>query len=416
MSAPRIAIIGAGPGGLTLACILRRNGMQCNVFELDHDRSARDQGGIVDLHREMGQLALREAGLFEDFQKHSLPAAEAMKLVKSDGRVFWDENDASRGETGLPGDRPEIDRAKLRDILLDSIQPDSIQWNRKLVRVEPTEGANVKYNLHFTDGMEVGFDLVVGADGAWSKVRPLLTDELPFYSGITVIELKASEVSTKKQWLADFTGQGSCFMFDEGRTLVCQRNGNDSIRVYAAVRQPETWVKDCGIDWDQSNAAQNIFTERYFGDCHDDLKRVIAVEASDGLIPRTLWMLPIGLKRSPRPGVTLLGDAAHLMTPFAGVGVNVALADALDLARSLLKRKSLFETDLRANLADALREYEGPMFERANENMVKTWGGLRHHFSAGGIDERVERLRGRAKLREAARRREEAEMREKAKQ
>ena len=281
----------------------------------------------MDLHPEMGQRALCEAGLLEQFQKHSLPAAEAMKLVKSDGRVFWDENTTNAG-SGHSGDRPKIDRARLRDILLDSIRPDSIQWNRKLVRVESTENPNVKYDLHFADGVEVGFDLVIGADGAWSKVRTLLTDQLPFYSGITVVELKALEVSTKKQWyvklsgnfallrllfesrnmlrelrvfarlkldpkrdmltpkslrLANFTGQGSCFMFDEGRAMVCQRNGNDSIRVYAAVRQPKTWVNDCGIEWDQRHLAQKIFAERYFGDCHDDLKRVIALRLQAGL-------------------------------------------------------------------------------------------------------------------------------------
>lgn len=416
MSSPRIAIIGAGPGGLTLARILQQKGMQCTIFELDKDRSVRDQGGIVDLHREMGQLALHEAGLFEAFQKHSLPGAEAMRLVKSDGKVFWDENNSSNVDTGNSGERPEIDRAKLRDILLDSIHPDTIQWNKKLLCVEPAETPSIKYNLHFADGVESCFDLVVGADGAWSKVRPLLTDQLPFYSGITIIELRAMEVSVKKEWLANFTGQGSCFMFDQGRALVCQRNGNDSIRVYAGVRQPENWVKDCGINWDHRHLAQRIFTERYFGDCHDDLKRVIAVEASDGLIPRPLYMLPVGLKWSPRAGVTLLGDAAHLMTPFAGVGVNVALTDALDLSRALLKRKDHFEADLPGSLADALQEYEGSMFERARENMEKTWGGLQHHFSANGIDERVRRLQGRAKLREEAKLKEEADMREKARQ
>lgn len=396
MPTPRIAIIGAGPGGLTLASILGRNGMQCTIFELDRDRSSRTHGGILDLDAETGQLALREAGLFEQFQKHSLPGAEAMKLIKSDGSVAWDENDMKKIPGYVPRDQPEIDRAALRDILLNSVEPSSINWDRKLLRVESVHDES-KYNLHFTNGVEEGFDLVVGADGAWSKVRPLLTDQVPFYSGVTILELTAKEVSTKKQWLSKFTGSGSCFMFDEGRALVCQRNGGDRIRVYAGVRQPETWAKDCGIDWEQQDQARRILTERYFGDCHEDLRRVITTEASDGLKIWPLHMLPVGLKWSSRPGVTLLGDAAHLMTPFAGVGVNVALADALGLARALLKRQIAFHTDLPVNLADALQEYEEQMFERAKANMEKTWVGLQHHFSANGIDERVKKLRQRAK-------------------
>ena len=108
-------------------------------------------------------------------------------------------------------------------------------------------------------------------------------------------------------------------------------------------------------------------------------------------------MLPLGFKWKPHAGVTLLGDAAHLMTPFAGVGVNVALADALSLARALLKRKAAPEPHLKRSLAEALQEYEGPMFERAKENMNKTWVGLNNHFSADGIEERVRRLQARAK-------------------
>ena len=380
-----------------LASLLQHNGMQYDVFELDKDRSARSQGGIIDLHPESGQLALREAGLFEEFEKHLLPGAEAMKLIKSDGTVRWDENNTESVETGPARNRPEIDRTTLRTILLHSIDPNSIHWGRKLVRVEANETHRDKYDLLFKDGREEGFDLVVGADGAWSKVRLLLTEQLPIYSGITLLDMKAEEVSTKKQWLETFTGSGSCFMFDEGVALICQRNGNDSIRIYAAVRQPETWVNDCGIDWQQPEIARRDFTERYFGNCHEDLKRVVAVEASNGLIARPLFMLPIGFKWESHAGVTLLGDAAHLMTPFAGVGVNVALADALSLARALVKRKGAPEAELKRSLAEAWQEYEGTMFERAQENMNKTWIGLNHHFSSDGIEERVRRLQARAK-------------------
>ena len=199
MIIPRIAIIGAGPAGLVLARILQHNGIQCTIFELDNDRFARDQGGIVDLHPQSGQMALHEAGLFEEFQKRSLPAAEAMKLIKSDGTICWDDNKMETLIDGPSRDQPEIDRGVLRDMLLNSVDLNFVYWNKKLIRVLPSDTFENKYNIEFMDGMQTDFDLVIGADGAWSKVRPLLTDQQPFYSGITIIELKAQEVSTRKQ-------------------------------------------------------------------------------------------------------------------------------------------------------------------------------------------------------------------------
>ncbi|KAF4633283.1 hypothetical protein G7Y89_g4829 [Cudoniella acicularis] len=385
MSAPRIAIIGAGPGGLTLASILQKNGVKCTIFELDASRTSRDQGGIVDLHSQAGQLALREAGILGGggggVEKNTIPLGEAMKLIKSDGTVCWDESHTKHVEHATSRDRPEILRSKLRDILLDSVEPASIQWNRKLVRVEQAEGTHIKYNLHFTDSVEEGFDLVVGTDGAWSRVRPLVTDVEPHYSGVTIVELKAAQASTKKQWLSNFMGTGTLFMFDKDRALA---SGNLGLGLWNRLAK--------------ARICKESFGKRYFADCHADLKCVIASEASNGLITRPLYMLPIGTKWAPRAGITLLGDAAHLITPFAGVGVNVTMADALSLSRAIIERKDDFGVDPNTSLAEAIKEYEEPMFERARENMEMTWSGLEGHFSVDGIDQLVRLLEGQIKM------------------
>jgi 2-polyprenyl-6-methoxyphenol hydroxylase-like FAD-dependent oxidoreductase len=236
MSLLKNAIIGAGPAGLTLARLLQVNNLRCTIFELDANANARDQGGTVDLHAQGGQLVLREAGLSNKFQKISRPEGEAMKLIKYDGTVLFDENDAGTSRPEEFSDRPEVGRLKLRQMLLDSLIPDTVAWNKKLVSVEKSTATADTYDLHFTDGTETSYDVVVGADGAWSKVRSYITPVKPFYSGISAIELWALEVDTHKTWLSDFVGAGTCFMFDEGRAIICQKNGGGGIRTYAAVR------------------------------------------------------------------------------------------------------------------------------------------------------------------------------------
>lgn len=397
MPFPKIAVIGAGLGGLTLARLLQQNSIPCSIYESEKDRHTRNQGGTLDLHPKAGQRALREAGLFDEFSKACRPEGQADKLIRYDGQILWDENklDAKLRPDDM-NDRPEIDRNRLRDILLDSLEPGVIQWDRKVARIEADSRLKAKHTIHFADGsMETDVDLVVGADGAWSKVRPLLTETKPFYSGVTGIELWALDVGEKYPWLSEYVGKGSCFMFDEGRAIMAQRNGNDSIRVYACVRQPETWKDDCRIDWSNHDAARETLVRDYFNDCSDDLKRVV-LESRDELIVRQLYMLPVGIAWESCPGVTLMGDAAHLMTPFAGVGVNVAMADALVLARALIAKKDGFFATAFSdshNIAAAVKEYEKFMFKFGKENAEKTWNGLQKHFSKDGGEERARRFR-----------------------
>lgn len=379
----KIAIIGAGPSGLTLANILQNNQIPFTIFDLSKPND-RNQGGTLDLHPQGGQLALREAGLWDQFVKYARPESDVLKLVTNEGEVLWDENGPDArpvSEAEKFDHRPEIDRALLIEILLANIKP---VWGKKLVEALPQGD---KFDLHFADGsVETGFDLVVGGDGAWSKVRNLVTDTKPHYSGISVVELWALDVQEKHQWMMDYVGSGNCFSFGEGRAIQVQRIGDGSIRTYASLRKPESFLKDCGIDWTEPETARKEYVDTYFADCGEDLKKCI-LESSDALIPRPTYMLPVGFKWESRAGVTLLGDAAHLMTPFAGVGVNAAMIDALELA------KTIIETPEGENFAAALAKFETGMFARGEKFAQKTMNNLNKHFSANGTHEMCRRLR-----------------------
>jgi 2-polyprenyl-6-methoxyphenol hydroxylase-like FAD-dependent oxidoreductase len=389
-SSMKIAIIGAGPGGLTLARLLQVNGIPFTVFEMDADSQSRDQGGSLDLHERTGQQALREAGLYEKFLKLSRPEGEAMKLVKYDGTVLFDENTQDTRAAEVSG-RPEIDRKVLRQMLVDSVYPASIKWGKKLVKVEPVE--NEKYDLHFKDSVETGYSLVVGADGAWSKVRKLLTDVTPFYSGITGVEIWAMNVSTAKKQLSDYIGAGSMFMIDEGRAVLAQRNGNDSIRALICLKKPEDWAQTCGIDFNEGDAARQALVDQYFADCDPEIKRVI-LEHNDYCGIRPLYMLPVGHSWSPRAGITLIGDSATLMTPFAGVGVNLAMSYGMMFAKALIARKDSIKDP--ESLAAAIAEYESAMFKMGKQFSGKTWEALQTRFAPGGAEKFATRLNGHA--------------------
>jgi 2-polyprenyl-6-methoxyphenol hydroxylase-like FAD-dependent oxidoreductase len=385
----RIAIIGAGPAGLALARLLQISNVPCQIFEGEASSLSRDQGGTVDLHRRGGQMVLEKAGLFEEFKKLSRPEGQFDKLVKYDGTLVLDEKAEMPERPDDDDDRPEIDRKELRKMLLRSLHPDSVSWGKRVVKVEPSPKQPGTYDLHFRDGVEEGFNAVIGADGAWSKVRPLLTDEKPFYSGITGIELWALEVDQKEPWLSGYVPDGTLFMFDEGRAIICQRNGSNSIRTYACVRQPENWYETCGIDWSQPSVARQQLIKQHFSDCGDDLKRCI-LDSKDVLVHRPMYMLPVSMKWENHPGLTLIGDSAHLMTPFAGVGVNLALVDAFELSETIIG-----SAGDKAKLDSEMITFEAKMFKRSQSFAQKTWDGLEQHFRATGCDERAEKFRAR---------------------
>lgn len=176
-SSPSIAIIGAGPSGLLLARLLEVNGLQDYVvFERDESSTPGpwQQGGCLDLHGPTGQLALKEAGLFDEFNKaYARWDASRIHILKPSGETV--------GRFGEGRDAPEIDRLQLRQLLLGSIPPEKIKWGHgvRSIEREGINGPGKRYNgciINFFNGGSVtGYDLIVGADGGWSKIRPLVS-------------------------------------------------------------------------------------------------------------------------------------------------------------------------------------------------------------------------------------------------
>ncbi|PTB64939.1 FAD/NAD(P)-binding domain-containing protein [Trichoderma citrinoviride] len=349
---PSIAIIGAGPCGLTLARLLECKGIEYVVYERDESDVSNRRGGSLDIHAETGQRALKEAGLFDEFKKHARYDDAVFTLANQKGeRVF---------QAGQDRDAPEIDRVMLRQILLNSIPNDRIRWNHALRSITLDEDGH--RILQFSDGNSTsGFKLVIGADGAWSKVRPSITQARPQYSGNHYIESRINSNSPYYPTMVSRVGAGTLMCLGSSKEIVTQRQGDGSYRIYLGVTVPEDFVRGGTVDLTDTESTRRLFlSSQFFGDWADDLKDLIRY--SDDFRSWPLYFMdPEAVGWKSVPGMTLAGDAAHLATP-NGEGVNCAMQDALVLA-------SKIATYGAEDLCRAVAEYEEDMFRRGAEHI-----------------------------------------------
>ena len=349
----KIAIVGGGPGGLTLSRLLQQSGAQVCVYERDQSRSARVQGSALDLHEDSGLAALEAAGLMDAFWANHRPDLDRLRLTDAKGTVLHDHPRTMSGA----GKRPEIERGPLRDLLLDSLLPGTVEWDCKL---ESAELQGEQILLRFASGQSALADIAIGSDGANSRLRELVTPLRPEYVGVSLVEglVPAAREVIPKLW--DLLGGSALIALGGERTIGMGTKPDGSVLFYAGLKTDDSAAKQSLEEASGPDERVRWFHANFSG--WSDRWEPLFREAVS-MVWRPLLVCPPDQHWEPKPNVTLIGDAAHVMPPYAGEGVNMAMLDALVLSRLLLSRSSS---------SDAIAAYEVEMFARMRDMMEDT--------------------------------------------
>ena len=366
-----IAIIGAGPSGCMLARLLLQSqstasspSLNITIFESEPAPNFRAQGGTLDLHPSTGLAALKAAGLYTEFLKYARFDGSAMRITDKSLKTYFALSASSDGN-------PEIDRFQLRTLLLSALPEGIVTWGMKLDAVE--QGAKGKMKLRFANGqIREGFDLIVGADGGWSRTRRYLDPlQKPVFSGISKYALTIPDAATTALQASKVVNRGSVFAFGDGKSISGQQLGDGGIDVGLYLQFPDGVVP--------KEPLGKVEVERMFEDWSPVLQDMIE-KAELQMKVYNLHYLPQGYRWDHMEGVTVLGDAAHLMTPFAGEGVNLAFHDAMKLSKAIVEGIERGGEELDVNI----RAFEEDLFVRAGHAQRMTHGMMGDMFFTEG--------------------------------
>jgi 2-polyprenyl-6-methoxyphenol hydroxylase-like FAD-dependent oxidoreductase len=298
--------------------------------------------------------ALRNANLLGEFKKNFLPRADRKVIVNERAEIFFSDHETKPDENfGYEFFRPEIDRGSLRKILLESLQPETVVWDSHFISMENQKEG---WLLHFKNGSTAYADIVIAADGANSKIRPYITDIKAFYSGITMLEGNVYDAAKSTPHIDALLNGGKIMAFGNSKDLFIGQKGNGDLGFGASFKADEYWAANNGLDYSDKTQLLAWFKTAYSE--WSSIWYGLFENAATPFIPRPIYCIPLDQTWEALPNLTMLGDAAHVMPPFAGEGANMAMLDALELSECLTSGK--YNT-----LQEAITFYEKNMRERA---------------------------------------------------
>ncbi|WP_194303851.1 FAD-dependent oxidoreductase [Chryseobacterium sp. Tr-659] len=343
----KIAIIGAGPVGLTMAKLLQQQDIDVTVYERDTDPQARIRGGTLDLHKNSGQEAMKKAGLLENYYKMAIPMG--VTFADEKGKVLSIKPITSENQY----DNPEINRNNLRKVLLENLPANTVIWDRKCIDLAVSDG---KWKLIFENGTHATADLIIGANGGMSKIRKFVTDTEVEDTGTIIIQGDIPQPEINCPEFYQLCRGNRLMAAYLGNLIVVNPDNNGSLTYGVIFKKPDNWQNDTLQNPDH---IRDILLNRF--KLWDSLyKQLFQSTHSFWSLPTRIFPLGKPWKTDRPLPITLIGDSAHMMPPFAGQGVNTGLMDALILSECLTNR-------VHQSLHAAISDYEKRMFKYASE-------------------------------------------------
>ncbi len=312
------------------------------------------QGSPLDMHEGSGAAALSKANLVDEFKRNVISGADKKIIVNEQAAIIFSDHETQASDN-LDSNQfhPEISRGALRKILLESLQPGTVLWDSHFISMEKQ---NEGWLLHFKNGLAAHADIVIGADGANSKIRPYITNIKAFYSGFTMVEINVYNAEQATPHIYTFLNGGKIMAFGNGKCILGGQKGNGDLGFYLSLKVDENWTANNGLDYSDRKQMLAWFKKEYSE--WNAIWYELFEHAATPFVPRPIYCMPISQTWQNLPNLTLLGDAAHVMPPFAGEGANMAMLDALELSECLT-------SGTYNNLQEAISFYEMSMRKRA---------------------------------------------------